>query len=218
MRRPPSLSEGSISIGNYNFLQEPLTLVIQDKPVVKINQWEETIVDYSLRFLLHISLISFFETLFFFKFVSIDEDRGITEIADFYTNKILNSCADLNSSEIGFLNSILTKIVNVTNIQSAGLIAASNRSFENNLLYVKSWSYFGGIFGVFLLLSCCSILRKYKIRWSYIILENIVFVSMLGFYELLFFLNIIKQYNTLTPQEITMGFVDGLETTCGLLN
>jgi hypothetical protein len=227
------LSEGCISVGDYNFLNdrsEPLSLNIRDtiqeeaakSPIVFAKEpvahtWEETIADYCLRFLLHISLISFFETIFFFKFVSVDEDKGITEITEFYTNKILNSCNNLSSGEIVFLNSILNKIVNATNINKLGVSAARDRSLQNSTLYVTSWSYFGGISGVFFFLSLVSLMRKYKIRWSYIIVENIIFVSMLGIYELIFFLNIIKQYGTTTPQEITMGFVDGLQNTCGLL-
>jgi hypothetical protein len=231
MRRPPSLSEGCISIGDYNFLNdkiEPLTLTIRDtiqeevsKPVIVVKEehtWEEIIADYTLRFLLHISLISFFETIFFFKFVSVDEDKGITQITDFYINKILNSCNNLNTNETAFLNIILNKIINATNINSLGISASSHRSLQNNLLYKKSWSYFGGISGVFVFLSLISVIRAYKIRWPYMIIENLIFVSMLGIYELIFFLNIIKQYGTTTPQEITMGFVYGLQTTCGLLN
>jgi len=232
MRRPPSLSEGCIRLDGYEYEKmEPLTLTIRNSiqgdltpqvtplpPVLpKVHTWEDTVADYILRFLLHISLIAFFETIFFFKFVSVDEDRGITQITDFYTQKIINSCNNLSTGEIAFLNSILEKIVNVTNIDSVGMSSAINRYNDNQELYKKSWSYFAGISGCFILLSLFSILRKYKIRWSYIFIENLIFVTMLGLYEFIFFLNIIKKYGTMTPQEITMGFVDGLQTTCGLL-
>lgn len=234
MRRPPSLSEGCINVGNYESIyekMEPLSLTIRNSiqgdltPVVAVQptvieagpKWEETIADYTLRFLLHISLISFFETIFFFKFVSIDEDKGITQISDYYTHKILNSCANLSGGEVTFLNSILSRFVNISNIDSVGVSSATNRYYNNQGLYKTSWSYFAGISGCFVLLCVISVLRKYKIRWVYIIIENLIFVSMLGLYEFAFFLNIIKKYGTMTPQEITMGFADGLQTTCGLL-
>lgn len=237
MRRPPSLSEGCIRLDGYEYEKmEPLTLTIRNSiqgdltpqvtplPAVlpletgpKVHTCEESVADYALRFLLHISLISFFETIFFFKFVSVDEDKGITQITDFYTQKIINSCNNLSDGEITFLNSILEKVVNVTNIDSVGTSSAINRYTDNQVLYNKSWSYFAGISGCFVLLTIFSLLRKYKIRWSYIIIENLIFVTMLGLYEFIFFLNIIKKYGTMTPQEITMGFVDGLQTTCGLL-
>lgn len=235
MRRPPSLSEGCINVGNYESIyekMEPLSLTIRNSiqgdltpvatpPVIEkgltVHTWEETIADYTLRFLLHISLISFFETIFFFKFVSVDEDKGITDISNFYTNKILNSCANLSGGEVAFLNSILSRFVNISNIDSIGVSSAMNRYNNNQVLYKTSWSYFAGISGCFVLLCVISVLRKYKIRWVYIIIENLIFVSMLGLYEFAFFLNIIKKYGTMTPQEITMGFADGLQTTCGLL-
>jgi hypothetical protein len=202
-----------------NSIQGDLTQHVTPLPSVlpKVHTWEETVADYILRFLLHISLIAFFETIFFFKFVSVDEDKGITQITDFYTNKVINSCNNLSTDEISFLNSILEKIVNVTTINSAGLNSAKERYNENQELYKKSWTYFAAITGCFILLSLFSSLRKYKIRWPYMFIENLIFVTMLGVYEFIFFLNIIKQYGALTPQEITMGFVDGLQTTCGLL-
>jgi hypothetical protein len=235
MRRPPSLSEGCINVGNYESIyekMEPLSLTIRNSiqgdltPVAvlpvkeagpEIHTWEETVADYTLRFLLHISLISFFETIFFFKFVSVDEDKGITDISNFYTHKILNSCANLSGGEVAFINSILSRFVNISNIDSDGVSSATNRYINNQVLYKTSWSYFAGISGCFVLLSLISVLRKYNIRWGYIIIENVIFVSMLGLYEFAFFLNIIKNYGTITPQEITMGFANGLQTTCGLL-
>jgi hypothetical protein len=187
MRRPPSLSESHLS--DYKFLTdkiEPLRLNIVEvhEPNLQIEPIElpakvafdycEYISEYFLRFLLHITMISFFETLFFFQFVSKDEDRGISSISQFYSNKITSSCSNVNKSYLPMINIILDGLFNVTEIVESGNNAAIVRSSSNSHLNTVSWIYFGGLSGSFAFLCVFSVAMKYKIKWNYQILYEII--------------------------------------------
>ena len=241
MRRPPSLSESHLS--DYKFLNDKppfneilvrdLQLSINDaikkddtavENIVELNKTGTLafcnyafITEYLLRFLLHISMISFFETLFFFQFVSKDEDDGISYISKFYINKVTSSCSNINSTDSYYINMILGKFVNSTLIIEEGKAALLERTSYNNQLNKISWFYFAGLNGGLLLLIVIALIKNYKIRWSYLFFENLMFVSMLGLYEFMFFETIIKKYVTLTPAEISMQFIKGLQSECGLL-
>jgi hypothetical protein len=180
-------------------------------------KYVEITIEYFLRFLLHISLISFFETLFFFQFVSRDEDTGISATTGFYTDKVISSCVNFNINESSFINSILERFVNSTTIIRDSRDAFEKREFFNNRLNNYSWAYFGGLTGTFLCLVGFIHCKGYKMKWGFIIGENLVFVAMLGIYEFMFFESIIKNYATLSPQEISGMFVSGLQKRCGLL-
>jgi len=227
MRRPPSLSESYLS--DYKFipddrffneviLREPITDDKQE-PVIEIPSFNycEYITEYLLRFLLHISMISFFETLFFFQFVSKDEDAGISSISLFYTGKVISTCKTLNSTDVYYLNTILDRLIDSSQIINDGYASGLDRKNSNNHLNRVSWIYFAGLNGLLFLLIGFSLYKRYKIRWSYLFLENLMFVTMLGFYEFMFFETIIKKYVTLTPAEISSQFVKGLQSECGLL-
>lgn len=221
MRRPPSLSESYIYDVEYNFISdklEPYSKASIQVPVpVNKTDYCELITEYFLRFTLHLSLISFFETLFFFHFVSKDEDRGILATTNFYTNSVLASCSNLTEQESQFINMFLDKLVNATNILQKSRNSAESRLIFNNRLNNYSWGYFGGLTAVFLSLVGLACFKRYKMKWVYIFGENIVFVTMLGLYELMFFETIIKNYSTLSPDEISGMFVSGLQKKCGLL-
>ena len=225
MRRPPSLSESYIYDVEYNFIGdklEPLgkkSLQVSQEPVPVLVKPDncKVVTEYFLRFVLHLSLISFFETLFFFHFVSKDEDEGILATTNFYTNSVLTSCSNLTDQELQFINIFLDKFVNSTAILKKSLASAESRLLYNNKLNNYSWGYFVCLTAIFFLLAGFSCYKKHKMRWSYIVGENVVFVTMLGFYELMFFETIIKVYSTLSPDEISGMFISGLQKKCHLL-
>jgi len=242
-KRPPSLSDSNIYVGDYKFdsintfhsrkvplindddiesakvdlvLGEPL--VSTDKTVtVVVVSWFEFCVDYSLRFVGHVFLISIFEALFFFAFVSKDEDRGILATTSYYTNSVINSCSGLDVNESNFLNLILERFVNSTQVLADGQNFALGRQVANFRLYSLAWSYVGILGGIEIILLIVSYLNKFKVKWGHIIFENLALVTFLGFYEYMFFETVIKKYSTETPQEISAEFVKGLQQRCGLL-
>jgi len=177
----------------------------------------EHICENLLRFVFHITLISVFETIFFFNFVSIDEDRGILATADFYMRGVISKCADFTYNETAVANYILLNLVNVSQVLEQGYVGLTMRTTYNIMLRNLAWKYVGGLCGLTLCLIVVSLACKFKTRWIYIIVENIVLVAMLGLYEFMFFETIVKKYKTETPQEISSLFVQGLQKTCGLL-
>jgi len=225
MRRPPSLSESYIYDVEYNFIADKLEplgktpLQVVSEPVLVLDKPNhcEVITEYFLRFMLHLSLIAFFETLFFFHFVSKDEDRGILATTNFYTDSVLASCSNLTSQESQFINMFLDRFINSTSILQKSSLAGESRLLFNSRLNNYSWVYFAGLTAVFVGLVAFSCFQRYKMRWFFIIGENIVFVSMLGFYELMFFETIVKNYATLSPDEISGMFVGGLQKKCHLM-
>ena len=222
-KRPPSLSDSNIYIGDYKFMNvDEFNLQINSpkltEPVDKrwLNRLE-TFIDYAMRFNFHIFLISIFEIIFYFTFVSKDEDVGILQTTNYYTNSIINSCSNLSDSEIIFLNTLLNKFVNSSQIISTGAVYAQRRLTQNNTIYVLSLTYMGVIALIQLCLLVVNYTLKFKIQWKHIILENIALVLFLGLYEYMFFETIIKKYSAESPQEISALFVEGLQAQCRLL-
>jgi uncharacterized membrane protein len=162
-------------------------------------------------------LISIFEALFFFTFVAKDEDKGILATTNYYTNSILNSCSGLTKNESFFLNLILERFVNSTKVLSDGSNFGNQRQVSNFRLYNIAWSYVGILGGIEGILLIISYINKFNIKWGHIIFENLALVTFLGIYELMFFENIIKEYSTESPEEISAVFVTGLRQRCGLL-
>lgn len=230
MKRPPSHSD-SFLYGPYTDTLEPLVLPVRGVVLASINDgsaaatvstvatepWYATTPEYMLRFLIHITLISVFETVFFFLFVSRDEDAGILMATDYYTDAIVASCSTLTRNESAFINTILGRFVNGSTIIRAGATAAAGRQVVNAGLMRQSYFYIGGLAGVMTGIAAFAVWRRYKIAWTAIIGENLVFVTLLGLYEYMFFVTIIKNYNAETPDEISSGFVQGLQRRCGLL-
>lgn len=242
-KRPPSLSDSNIYFGDYKFesvntfhsrkvplivgedIESPKIseLAISDSPIQKsedgviVISWFEFGIDYSLRFVGHVFLISIFEALFFFAFVAKDEDKGILATTNYYTNSIINSCSGLTKNESAFLNLILERFVNSTKVLANGDAFSNLRQATNFRLYNLSWSYVGILGGIELFLLIVSYINKFKVRWGHIIFENLALVSFLGIYEFMFFETVIKKYSTESPQEISAEFVKGLQQRCGLL-
>ena len=236
MKRPPSLSESAIYTGNYVSMNDgPLVPYSQDKvkdieavkgaeaaesavAAVASMYWDcEKACEYSLRFTFHITLISIFETIFFFLFISKDEDSGILGTTSHYTDALIDRCAALPRNDTDLLNSILVKLINASSIISKGDISANRRINYNNQLYQLSWTYVIILFACMTSIATFSKWKKYKISWSYIIIENIILVSMLGLYEYMFFETVIKNYLAETPEEISELFIKSLQTRCHIL-
>lgn len=233
MKRPPSHSD-SFLYGPHTDTLEPLVLPVRGVVLASINDgsaataaatvdavptepWYATMPEYTLRFLVHITLISVFETVFYFLFVSRDEDTGILMTTDYYTDAIVESCSRLTLNESIFINSILGQFINGSAVIRAGATAAAGRKIINAGLMRQSYFYIGGLAGVMAGIAAFAVWRRYKIAWIAIIGENLVFVTLLGLYEYMFFVTIIKNYNAETPDEISSGFVQGLQRRCGLL-
>lgn len=245
-RRPPSFSESYIYFNNkkleadYNSNKVPFIKPVieeqerykeeeipvklslnadipDDKKIVSMCNLE-FYIDYSMRFVGHVFLISIFESIFFFMFVSKDEDTGILITTNYYTNSIIGACkGGLPSNVTVLVDYVLKQFINSSEVLSLGEKTGLMRRELNLSLFNLSWKYVGGLGGLLVGLILFSICNKYRIKWEHILLENLALVSFLGLYELMFFETIIKKYSTETPQEISALFVTGLQQQCGLL-
>jgi hypothetical protein len=170
-----------------------------------------------LGFGVHLSLVSVFETLFFFLFISKSEDSGLTGVLDGYVGGILASCHSWPANTTAVVNDILSVLINATQVATAANQAALQRQAYNRTLELQAWGYVGGLIGIVLLSTWVTHHRGLRIAWRRILLENLIMVSLLGLYELTFFKTIIYRYENMSLPELD-GFVVGqLQAQCGLL-
>ncbi len=171
-------------------------------------------VDKCISLLAHICLISLFETLFFFQYVSVSEDAGLLNAIDGYVNSIANSCAALPGPITADIRALVTDLVPLANVSLAATRAASQRTAYNRTLLVHSWSYFGGLLGACVGLVGLARWRSYKLHIRRMVAENLALVGLLGIYEFVFFRTIVYIYTTLSHAEMTWKVILNLNASC----
>jgi hypothetical protein len=170
-----------------------------------------------ISFLFHIMLISVFETLFFFFYVSTLEDVGIIKTVSGFTKSLVDDCEQLTLDEKGVVNWILTSLVNASVIEARGAAAAASRSAVNHRLLLLSWYYVVGIVACFGVAAVAGLYRRLPIPWRRLCLENCGLVLLLGVFEGAFFTTIVYPYLPLSGPEIAASTVEELQNSCGLL-
>lgn len=194
--------------------------VKQEQPKIKWT-WiyiESKFINIVIKLCLHITLISIFESLFFFFYVSSMENAGIYNTLNFFIGSFMSSCTNYTVNEKIYINDILKQLINTTNVITDGNKQYQIRIEHNKLLNIQSWIYVM-VFGTcFLLLSLYSHFKKISIQWLHFISEDISFIIILGIYEYMFFNTIILPYIPISGQEIEENVIYKLQNTCGLLN
>ena len=229
LRRPPSLSE-SFSMEPENVARamhqqlipstEPLdTIQEQVTPLQTVAHWkyEQYACELVIKLLLHISLISIFETLFYFLYVSALENNGIVKTVDIFINGAANGCRNMSSIDIQLIDDVLESFLNASQIIAAGNQEEAARAICNKNISNQAWYYVAGLSGVFMFAIGYVKKRKIAISWRPIILENVAMVCLLALYELMFFDTIIYPYEPISTNEIGRNAVQRLQNTCGLL-
>jgi len=183
------------------------------KPHTPAEKWFNRIMSLGV----HITLISLFETIFFFHFVSVSEDTGLKTTIDSYVKNILTTCHNWTSEQHVVINDILSVLVNVTRVDKKGRIASSKRNAYNSALQVQSWMYFAGLLSSILICGFIGSHASLRIAYKRILVENLIMVTLLGLYEWTFFETIIYNYENISPPEIDQFVVGQLQTTCNLL-
>jgi hypothetical protein len=171
-------------------------------------------VDKCISLTAHICLISLFETVFFFQYVSLSEDAGLLTAIDSYVGTVANDCAALGSNITTDLRGLISALVPLTNISAAAAVASTQRAAYNHTLQVQSWGYFGGLLGVVVSLIGVARCKSYKIQIRRILAENLALVALLGVYEYVFFRTIVYKYTTLSHDELTWKIILNLNSTC----
>jgi hypothetical protein len=169
-------------------------------------------------FLFHIFLISIFENVFFFTFISKSEDQGILKTVGNYVDEVAESCSVWPKNETTFWNDVLGLFINPANVSAIAAISLSERNADNNKLLLQSWLYTSGILATVFGGAAAGWRRGWLSRRTVkrILLENIGLVAMLGLYEFIFFRTIIYEYSSLSVPEIDEFAVSTLQRSCGL--
>lgn len=240
LKRPPSLSESfawtseniertyqtallTIEEQNRNESIDIQNIMVNIEPS-KPKYWfeskyfsEKAIISTLVKLLLHITLISIFETIFFFLYVSTLENKGIEKTVSSFINGATNSCMNLTESEIELVDIFLEPFINVTEIIKIGDKTTMSRTEYNNQIMLQSWYYVVGLISFFILTASYIKVRKVDIKWQSIILDNLAMVLLLAIYEFMFFETIIYNYQPLTASEISRNAVQRLQEVCGIL-
>jgi hypothetical protein len=216
--RPISFSESDIRLPRLTTssfsIQEPLLLQLPASPPItpKKDSWGPLLHYWALRFSFHLSLISLFETIFFWNFISKSEDQALINVINGYTTGIVSSCQNLTAPDKQVIADIIALFLNQT--INAETNALDNRNAFNQLLVQKSWIYTGGITVMFMGLSVSNHLCKNEVNWRNLILENLTLVALLGLYELMFFSTVILKYQSISIQELDGLVINELLAAC----
>jgi hypothetical protein len=165
---------------------------------------------------LHILFISAFETAFYFLYVNRSENAGILGAINTYYEPLIAGCADSWSNTTkAVVEALLTQELDVPAIDAAGAASAAARAAYNHDLLVWSSMYSVIAAGLCGALAGLARWKGWHVAWGRVVLENILFVGILGLYEAFFFRTVIYNYETLATPELTRYIVDGL-ASCAL--
>jgi hypothetical protein len=211
MRRPPAYSDSFLVIApkytlNY---EEPL---LEAEPKESWTQWALLFI---FKGSFHILCISAFETTFYFLYVNKSEDAGIVGTINTYYQPLVRDCAQWSNGTKWLVREVLTYSINASRIDVEGQAASSERTAYNNGLILQSTLYSVGTLVLCLGIVGISLCRKWKVAWSTIFLENMLFIGVLAAYEFFFYNTIIYKYKTLSTAELNRYIVDGL-ASCAL--
>jgi hypothetical protein len=178
----------------------------------------ETWYNRLLGFAFHITLISIFETVFFFEFISKSEDTGLQKTLEGYIKGILTTCNTWSPNVTLFVNEVLSDLINTTVVQQQDQQAVLTRHSENGALQVQAWLYVGGLASITVVTGVLGHQASLRLAWKRILIDNALMVTLLGIYEFLFFKTIIYNYQNLSLPELNEYVINQLQQTCGLLS
>ena len=170
---------------------------------------------FILHILMHISLLSLLEPLFFFKYASTIENQVFIDKLKSVIVNISNNIKKIEINDSEFLNFLLEyfnldsydKIVNYfNNLKNNSINAAEEKiEYNNSLEFI---SFIPSII-LFSITFFYLIFIKYflNIKTIYIFLEHIILILLIGLYEFWFFENILLQYKPISNQEIDNLFI-----------
>ena len=215
MRRPPSYSD------SFFFMPDgesplPLVVYIPSAPPPK-KSIRTKIAKRAISFLFHILLISIFETLFFFLFISKSEDAGIQNTINGYITGVVSQCSGWSKNESAAITEFLALFLNASDILRDASRDGDKRRYYNFMLQVQAWVYVLILLLVFTITALAYSIRKVPIQWKSVVIDNVCMILLLGLYEYFFFRTIIYKYQSLSDSELDGNIVTQLQTQCGLL-
>jgi len=169
---------------------------------------------WSLRFSVHLTLVALFETLFFWLFVSRTEDAALISLVNSYTKGLLNQCSAMNGTQRALFIDVVNLLINQTQVQSNGAIAAASRAAYNGNLLLNSWVYVGFLGGLAATLAGAATYRRLPIQWRQLGLENLTLILILGLYEFMFFRTVVYPYQAISMPELDRLLINEIDASC----
>ena len=216
--RPPSKSDSFLyEKGSYFALTTlPTIQSPPPPPPAPIVPRYLLILHFVYPFFFHITLISIFESAFFFAYVSTLEDNGILNTIQNYVNPLLQGCWNWTAQDRVFVEEILNVIVNTSTLSQDAIIAAEDRSTINASLMHRSWGYGGGLATLTMVITGILVWKKHPPKWKSLLIEQCSMVLLLAAYEWLFFRTIVLPYKAISASEVNQYVVQELDTICHL--
>lgn len=183
-------------------------------PAVKYK--ESQLINKLISITVHISLISVFENIFFWQFISKSEDTALQATIDGFLQTTLSQCSSWPQNATQFIKALFDLFVNETQIAIQANQAYQARSQINYSLFVQSWLYYVGLISFVILQACIVRCQKYKIKWKEVAMDNILLVVLLGMYEYTFFKTIAMQYINISLPELENNIVNQLQDKCNI--
>jgi len=187
-----------------------------DKLLFCFHRYEKQLIPITIKLLFHIQLISMFESIFFFFYVSSLEDGGIENTIQTFINGAIEQCQNITASDISMINSYVGPYVNRTEIDAEGSNNQVERAEWNQRIMIQSWVYMIILSGLFLSFVLYSRIRRIEMDWKMISIENLCMVGLLSGYEIIFFNTIIFHYQPVSSSEIRKHAIDKFHDKCGL--
>jgi hypothetical protein len=197
--------------------ESPLPLIVYTPTLRPKKSLRSKIAKRAISFLFHILLISIFETLFFFLFISKSEDTGIQNTINGYVQGVVSQCSRWSRNESAVITEFLTLFLNASDVLNAAARSGEKRRYYNFMLQVQAWVYVLILTLVFTITALAYSIRDVKIKWKSVVADNICMILLLGLYEYFFFRTIIYKYQSLSDSELDGYIVAQLQTQCGLL-
>jgi hypothetical protein len=175
----------------------------------------EMVINKVMLFFLHLFLISLFELIFFFGFVTKFENKAIVQLIGEITNTAISSCNLLDTSDKQIIDYFLNRIVNSEQL----LINSNNdmveRNLYNNSLLIIGIAYFLVLLSLnIFIFSINRCYFKRNINYKNICIDNCIMIILLGLYEYMFFSYIVFQYQTSSTNELVYDVYNQVNATC----
>lgn len=161
-------------------------------------------------YILHLMLISLFETMFYFNYVSVEEDAAITGQIMGLVEPIGKQCGMVPIEIREEIIKVLEMINNTGYIEEKG-----EREEYNNGLKERAMIIVYGLIGICMIIGIVLWwIDKKRLSWKQMILDTIVMVGVLGMYEYGFFMNYVSKYKVIGTTEIEWNVREYLIKQC----
>jgi len=177
---------------------------VENKKTCFKNRKKNNLIIVPLHLILHIILLSIFEIILYFHYITKIENKVFYDKIEHYINNVnfdnrLNN--PLIANTINFeLNSDSSKNY-LYNLKELNDNSISDRNDYNSNLEQKSYFITYILSGIFIFYILINVF-KFELKLKKLIAEHVVLLSCIGLYEIWFFYNVILKYKLIDSDEI----------------